>query len=157
MSVILIPEKPNCSIVTASALVQALINSSLLSSPPFFQRTSIYLLKTKPHHTSTPWKPWIPSYQLMIQSKLLSKVFHNQVPHNLPNLISDHSFHARTHTHTLQSHSITFPENACLYLESSFLQSTPSKLLCLSECISSVTPSQNLPIPRAKTCPPLYP
>lgn len=71
----------------ASAFVQALITSSLLSSPPSW-RISIYLLKIKPHHP-VPSLKTLNAYQLRIQFKLLSKVLHNQIPTNFLSLIFD--------------------------------------------------------------------
>lgn len=76
-----------CSMFKASAFVQALITSSLLSSPPSW-RISIYLLKIKPHHPVSSLKT-LNAYQLRNQFKLLSKVLHNQIPTNLLSLIFD--------------------------------------------------------------------
>lgn len=67
---------------TASALVQILI-TSLVFGLPSFQRTSIYLLEIKPPPHTSLLEDLECLFQLRFQSKLLSKVLHNQVPNTV--------------------------------------------------------------------------
>lgn len=116
-------------------------------------KTSIYFLKIEPNHTLSPWKPWMPPYQLKIQSKLLSKVLHSQVPNN-----SSISFLTTFSTHVLCSRHIQlYVVKVHAFTWKALFSNSPSgKLLHLSGHISSITPSQNLPwlleLSRAHLC-----